>query len=133
MNKLWLLLVFAAPVAAGPLSEDRYCGVPARDAQGAIKRRADVIAAFRKAHPCPVTGLTTGACPGWQVDHVISLAACGCDVVSNLQYLPNLLKSGAGALPKDRWERRIYKCPGAAIEITPMPDAQKFRLEAVPR
>lgn len=93
-----------------PLVEMRYCGAPARLADGSIKRRADVLVAFRKAHPCPITGQPTGACPGWSIDHVIPLASCGCDAVSNLQWLPNKIKSCAGVYCKDRWERKVYTC-----------------------
>jgi hypothetical protein len=95
---------------AGPLEESRYCGAPKRGENGLIVRRADVRAAFRNLYACPVTGDTKGACPGWSVDHVIPLASCGCDAVSNMQWLPNEIKSGAGPLPKDRWERRVYLC-----------------------
>lgn len=55
------------------------------------------------------------------------------DAVSNLSWLPTVLKAGPGALPVDRWERRINKCPGIDIEITPMPDPALFLLEIVPR
>jgi hypothetical protein len=89
------------------LEEERYCGAPRRNARGEIIRRADVIGAFRRAHPCPVTGMATGACPGWSIDHVIPLACGGCDAVSNMQWLPNALKSTA-VTGKDRFERTIY-------------------------
>lgn len=101
-----------------PLEETRYCGEPARMADGSIRRRADVIRAFKKTHPCPVTGAATGACPGWAVDHVIPLAVGGCDSVSNLQWLPNEIKSAPGATPKDRWERRLYGSPFIKLETT---------------
>lgn len=107
----WLLLLAATTAVAGPLDETRYCGLPRRDASGAIVRSSAVVAAFRRIHPCPSTGLRSGPCPGWSVDHVIPLASCGCDVVANAQWLPNELKSAAGTLAKDRWERRVYRCP----------------------
>ena len=111
LRKLLLLAVLVPSVVAAqvpPLQEVRYCGAPARLADGSIKRRADVLAAFKKAHPCPSTGLTVGACPGWAIDHVIPLVCGGCDGVGNLQWLPNGIKSAAGVLPKDRWEQRVY-------------------------
>lgn len=98
----------ADPIALQPLVEQRYCGEPARNPDGSIRRRSDVLAAFQRAHPCPSTGKTAGPCPGWARDHVIPLACGGCDAVSNLQWLPDDVKSAAGTLPKDRWERRIY-------------------------
>jgi len=68
-------------------------------------------AEFRSHHACPSTGRRSGACPGWQVDHVIPLASCGCDVVENLQWLKTEIKTCAGSLCKDRWERKINRCP----------------------
>lgn len=102
------------PVAA--LEEMRYCGAPARNADGSIRRRADVLTAFRRNHPCPITGLSTGACTGWSIDHVLPLACGGCDAVSNLQWLPVQIKSCPGTACKDRWERKIYCAPMVVIE-----------------
>lgn len=124
---IFLLLACTAPAFAGPFDETRYCTVtPSRDADGSISRRADVLRAFKKVHPCPATGKTTGACPGWNVDHVISLACGGCDSVGNLQWLPTVLKAGSGTLPKDRWERRVYCGTG---EIVTMPESGRIHLE----
>lgn len=101
-------VVLATAACASPLTETRYCGAPPRDAAGEIVRDARVARAFRRVHPCPSTGLATGACPGWSIDHVIPLACGGCDSVANMQWLPNEIKRAAGELPKDRWERRVY-------------------------
>lgn len=60
------------------------------------KRSADVVAAFRRIHPCPTTGLSSGSCPEWSINHVIPLVVDGCDSVSNLQWLPNEIKSCVG-------------------------------------
>lgn len=106
------LLPLVALAALPPVEEVRYCGAPERLADGSIKRRSDVLVAFRKAHPCPATGLTKGACPGWAIDHVVPLVCGGCDAVSNLQWLPNQIKSAAGIYPKDRWEQRVYCTKG---------------------
>ena len=103
-----LALLLCQTVYAGPLDETRYCGPPQRLADGTIKRRADVIQAFKRIHPCPATGLATGPCPGWQVDHTIPLVCWGCDEVSNLGWLPVQIKTCAGQLCKDRWEQRVY-------------------------
>jgi hypothetical protein len=91
--------------------ETRCCVTPNRDLSGKIVRDASVIYYFKKAHPCPVTGLKTGACPNWSVDHVIPLACGGVDAVSNMAWMPNAIKSGSGTLPKDRWERKVYCAP----------------------
>lgn len=124
-------IVFAFPAVSGPLDETRYCGPPARNAAGVIIRRSDVRTAFKKIHPCPSTGLTSGACPGWQINHTVPLICGGCDSLSNLSYMPTILKAGPGALPIDRWELKVY-CVDQR-ELVPMPDPQRFRLEAVPR
>lgn len=106
-----LLMVFGN-ANSGPLDETRYCTVtPHRDANGSISRRADVLRAFRNMYPCPETGEKRGACPGWNIDHVIPLAVGGCDAVPNLQWLPVEIKRCAGDECKDRWERKVYRKP----------------------
>lgn len=42
---------------------------------------------FTRSNPCPVTGRSSGACPGYQVDHRIPLAAGGADRPHNMQWL----------------------------------------------
>jgi 5-methylcytosine-specific restriction endonuclease McrA len=79
-----------------------------RDADGSIRRSSAARAAFMRMHPCPSSGLTRGACPGWQIDHVIPLACGGCDEPANMQWLPASIKSAARADAKDRWERTVY-------------------------
>ena len=89
------------------MEELRYCGIPKRDNDGSISRSTRVIAKFKEIHPCPENGKTSGACPGWAIDHVIPLACGGCDSISNMQWLPNRLKSSNSG--KDRFERKIYQ------------------------
>jgi hypothetical protein len=121
MKILLLLLAVSAgavhcsPVYSGPLDETRYCGTPVRDSGGTIIRSPAVVAAFKKTHPCPDTGRSVGACPGWEVDHVIPLACGGCDAVSNMQWLPIGIKT-APTIGKDRFERKIY---GGRVDNTP--------------
>src|SRR3954471_12158103 len=43
-------------------------------------------AAFVKAHPCPASGKTRGACPGYVVDHIKPLCAGGEDHPRNMQW-----------------------------------------------
>lgn len=124
--KLVLLgLVFATQASAqylqpasepvDALKEYRQCGKPARNADGSIKRRADVLTAYRKIHPCPVTGLSVAACPGWQINHVIPLAKGGCDAVSNLMWLPVEIKTCTSPWCVDRWERTYYGSPHGKV------------------
>ena len=110
MRQLIFLLTILPAMAiwANPLIETRYCGQPKRDASGAITRRVDVLYAFQKIHPCPSTGLNTGACAGWQKNHIISLSCGGCDEVSNLQWLPVQIKTCNEWYCVDRFERKIY-------------------------
>jgi hypothetical protein len=56
---------------------------------------------FQRLHPCPSTGRTTGACPGYVRDHVFPLACGGPDAVSNMQW-----QTVAEAKAKDNWERK---------------------------
>jgi 5-methylcytosine-specific restriction endonuclease McrA len=50
-------------------------------------RDRNAPAAFQREFPCPSTGKTTGACPGWERDHVVPLCRGGSDTVQNLQWL----------------------------------------------
>jgi hypothetical protein len=38
-------------------------------------------------HPCPATGRRSGACPGFEVDHVLAICAQGADAPSTMQWL----------------------------------------------
>lgn len=106
---LFVVLALQGAWAAGPLDETRCCVAEIRrDADGKIIRRADVLRAFRDLYPCPATGRTRGACPGWNIDHIIPLACSGRDAVGNLQWLPVEIKRCPGDKCKDRWERIVY-------------------------
>lgn len=59
----------------------------AAPAEAQIKRDRSQVRAFRAENPCPATGRTRGACPGWHVDHIIALCAGGADKKENLQWL----------------------------------------------
>jgi len=127
MNKLLVLLILSTAAHADPaLEETRYVSKVVRNSDGSIHRRADVVAAFKRIHPCPSTGRTSGACPGWAVDHVLPLSNGYCDCVSNLQWMPNVLKSGKGYYPKDRWERKINSVP---LELVIMPVSGTLKVE----
>jgi hypothetical protein len=62
------------------------------------------VAQFRKAHPCPATGKTTGKCPGFVVDHVIPLCAGGEDSPANLQW-----QELRASREKDKWEHALCR------------------------
>lgn len=107
---LYLLLIVSSAwsVEAWQLQETRYCGIPQRNADGSIKRSSTVTKRFQQIHPCPSTGKTDGACPGWAMNHVIPLACGGCDEVSNLDWMPDEIKSCKEPWCRDRWERKVY-------------------------
>jgi hypothetical protein len=71
-------------------------------AQAEEHRSAKVLADFQRAHPCPATGKTTGACPGWIKDHKWPLCAGGPDAVDNLQW-----QTVEEAKKKDVLEKRV--------------------------
>lgn len=72
-----------------------------RDKKGRIYRSRTEVARFKRMHPCPVTGKSHGACPGWAIDHLMPLACGGPDVVRNMQW-----QTKREAKAKDRWERQ---------------------------
>lgn len=108
LTVIWLCMVLGACPAQGKvykhLEETRYCGEPARHPDGTIKRSRSVIRAFEKRYPLPSHYDRNE----WQIDHVIPLQAGGVDAVHNMQWLPKALKTCAGNLCKDRWERLVY-------------------------
>jgi hypothetical protein len=75
------------------------CQSCARDAHGRILRNPQARREFRNAHPCPATGKTIGACPGYVIDHVQALKHGGPDAPSNMQW-----QTTAAAKAKDKWE-----------------------------
>ena len=80
-----LAVAFACPA---PLSAKEY-------------RSREVTREFQREHPCPSTGKTTGACPGYRKDHIRPLSCGGPDSVANLQW-----QTIRDARAKDRWERK---------------------------
>lgn len=91
-----LLLVPTLALAADP----RFCGVPARNADGTIARSSRVLSEFERAWPKPAP-LPNGE--RWIRDHAIPLACGGCDAVGNLQWLPEHQWR-----EKSKWERKVY-------------------------
>jgi len=70
-----------------------------RDSHGKIARDPRQTNAFKKQHPCPSTGKTSGSCPGYVIDHVTPLKRGGADSPSNMQW-----QTEGAAKRKDRWE-----------------------------
>jgi 5-methylcytosine-specific restriction endonuclease McrA len=75
------------------------CASCARDSRGRIVRSTAAKHDFQKAHPCPSTHKTTGACKGYVIDHVVPLKRGGADAPSNMQW-----QTKAAAKAKDKVE-----------------------------
>ncbi len=97
--RLAFLILMLAIVAEGA----EGC-VPPRDAAGKILRSQAAVRQYRRVNPCPATGKTTGACPGYVVDHVWPLCACGRDHPSNMAWMRI-----DQAKVKDAWERDVCR------------------------
>jgi hypothetical protein len=70
-----------------------------RSSHGKTKRDPAQRRSFMRSHPCPATGKTSGACPGYVVDHVVPLKRGGADAPSNMQW-----QTTEAAKAKDKWE-----------------------------
>jgi len=70
-------------------------------AGAADARSKSPVREFRRDNPCPATGKTRGACPGYVIDHIRPLCAGGPDHPSNMQW-----QTRADSIIKDREERR---------------------------
>jgi hypothetical protein len=93
MRRMRLALLSALLLAAGvglalpsDARSERAEGV-ARDSNGRIARSMTERRRFQRANPCPATGKTRGACPGYAVDHVMPLKRRGPDTPANMQWL----------------------------------------------
>ena len=77
------------------------CAVMPVPATAKEQRSAAVKREFQLTHPWPVTGLTSGRCPGYVKDHIVPLSYGGPDAASNMQW-----QTTREARAKDRWETK---------------------------
>lgn len=82
-----------------PSPQPTYSGSIARDGNGKILRSQEAKSDFKRQQPCPSTGATSGACPGYVIDHITPLKRGGPDAPSNMQW-----QTTTEAKAKDRWE-----------------------------
>lgn len=75
----------ATHVSTGHHGSHQADGV-ARDSNGKIARSQSAKNEFKHSHPCPSTGKSSGACPGYVIDHVNPLKRGGADAPSNMQW-----------------------------------------------
>lgn len=133
----WALILAPILALAGPLpppgspgapASPRYCGEPARDSAGRIKRSQAQLRRFAAMEPCPANVDPADlSCPGWAIDHIWPLASGGCDAPHNMQWLPDSIKACAlstGHLCKDRWER-VYHDGAGFRPVPPLPAASQ--------
>ena len=88
----------AKPAGRRPPSGAR-CAACTRARDGRIRRSRAATRDFQKTHPCPSTGRTSGACPGYVIDHVVALKHGGADAPGNMQW-----QTIAAAKAKDKIE-----------------------------
>ena len=81
-HKLLLVLFLAVGLAGNAFA--REGGHSSQ--QGKIPRSSQAKHDFMKSNPCPSTGRTSGACPGYVVDHVVPLKRGGADKPNNMQW-----------------------------------------------
>lgn len=77
----------AAPKARPSRTPSTKCLTCERDRHGRIKRSEGAKRRFQQSNPCPLTGKTSGGCPGYQIDHKVPLSKEGADTPSNMQWL----------------------------------------------
>ena len=58
----------------------------ARNSHGRIARSSQATSDFKKSQSCPSTGSSSGACPGYVIDHLQPLKRSGTDRPSNMQW-----------------------------------------------
>jgi hypothetical protein len=95
-----LLLIACVAFAKGSGSpRATRCATCARSNNGKIARSSTEKHQFERSHPCPATGRSSGACPGYVVDHVKPLKRGGADDLGNMQW-----QTKAEAKVKDKAE-----------------------------
>jgi hypothetical protein len=75
-----------SPVSTPRVRQSKTPAYVARDIGGRIKRSVEARDSFKHSHPCPSTGRSSGACPGYIIDHVTALKRGGADAPSNMQW-----------------------------------------------
>ncbi len=80
-----------------------------RDANGKIHRSESAKNDFKRQHPCPANGHTSGSCQGYVIDHINPLACGGADDPSNMQW-----QTVSAGKAKDKTERDNCQQPKTA-------------------
>lgn len=80
-------------------------------ADARIQRSKAAVAEFKRENPCPVNGAKRGACPGWEVDHIMPLCSGGAEAKGNMQWLTK--QAHAEKTKRDVMKCRIARSKGA--------------------
>ena len=67
---------------------------------GRYRRSTTAKNNFKREHPCPATGRSSGSCPGYVIDHINPLECGGADAPFNMQW-----QTIAEGKAKDKTER----------------------------
>jgi hypothetical protein len=67
---------------------------------GRYRRSTTAKNNFKREHPCPATGKSSGSCPGYVIDHINPLECGGADEPFNMQW-----QTIAEGKAKDKTER----------------------------
>jgi hypothetical protein len=86
---------------AGPITVAVIAALLSSPLSAREYRSREVTREFQREHPCPSTGQTRGACPGYRKDHIKALACGGPDAVGNMQW-----QTISEAKAKDHWETK---------------------------
>jgi hypothetical protein len=111
MLVLGLALLVAVPVAqAEPVR---------RTKDGKIYRSAAQLSVFKMLNPCPATGLTTGACAGYVIDHIWPLRCARTEAERRLFDVPENLQwqTVAAAKLKDKTEGAECRASAGAAAL----------------
>lgn len=90
---------YHAPKSPSGVHRKTYSQTAPRNSKGKIKRSVAAKDVFKHSHPCPSTGKSSGACPGYVIDHIKALKRGGADAPSNMQW-----QTKEAARQKDKWE-----------------------------
>jgi len=77
----------ALTLGASHMTPSPSCHPKRNPKTGHIVRSRNALRSFRAMHPCPATGQTRGACPGYEVNHHVPLECCGPDTPTNMEWL----------------------------------------------
>ena len=99
MTSASLIIALAVALACpAPLSAKEY-------------RSREVTREFQREHPCPSTGKTSGACPGYRKDHIRPLSCGGADAVQNLQWQTVAAARAKPTMPSEFRDQPLLDAP----------------------